>query len=124
LVEPVWWCGYLRSCADHLTLAGAKEPQRARYTDRATGSGRHCPAPFPHAKLLLVSSTFSWQHGIDARGAEGWRLPHARHPCVDLGSVAKKPKSSKWEQPALKDTIDRANHWGYTPWLSMSVGSD
>ena len=67
-----------------LDLADAKAPQRAKYADRATGSGRHCPVPFPYAKLFHALSRFSWQHGMDARGAEGWRLPHARHPCVDL----------------------------------------
>ncbi len=60
-------------------LADAKEPQRARYTDRATGSGGHCPAPFPHIKLLRVSSAFSWRHSMDARGAEGGDC-HAQHP--------------------------------------------
>ena len=63
-----------------LDSAGAKGPQRAKYADRATGSGRHWPAPFPHRKLLRMSSTFSWQHGMDARGAEGWGLPCTASP--------------------------------------------
>jgi hypothetical protein len=83
-----------------------------------------CPVPFPNTKFQHVSETFIWQHGMAVRGAEGWRQPHAHHRLLDLGILAEKPKSSKWEEPALKDTIDRVNHWGYTPWLSMSLGSD
>jgi hypothetical protein len=48
---------------------------------------------------------------------------HAQHPSLDLGNLAENPQV-KWEQPALKDTPDRTNHWAYTPWLSMSLGSD
>jgi hypothetical protein len=106
-----------------LDSTDAKGSQRARYADRTTGSGQHCPVPFPYAKLFHVLSRFSWQHGMDARGAEGWRLPHARHPCVDLGTFGQNAPS-QWEQPALKDTPDHTNRWGYTPWLSMSLGSD
>jgi hypothetical protein len=118
----VVWVPRVLCAAPQLADASAKEPQRARLTDRATGSGRHCPAPFPHIKLSRVSSLFSWRHGMDARGAEGGDC-HAQHPHFGLRKFTQNAPS-QWGQQALKDTPDHTNCWAYTPWLSMSLGPD
>jgi len=60
-----------------------------------------------------------WMQG-EQRGGDC----HAQHPHFGLRKFGENAPS-QWEQSSsLKDTPDHTNHWGYTPWLSMSLGSD